>query len=110
MSPLKTIQTAYAHRLVPSSHGADVNILISEFTSGINKLYLTSATNNISVTNLTYVQSEGVKSDYALTDESIENLNSLITLSGRNPYLCYNLIEIYNSITYALILRALPSM
>ena len=44
-----------------------------------------------------------VLSNYALTDESIVNLNSLIPLSDINPYLYLALTEVYNATTHGLL-------
>ena len=38
--PINIIQTASAHLLLPSNNGIDVDLLLSEYTGGINKLYL----------------------------------------------------------------------
>ena len=89
--------------MFPSSNGIDVYFLISEYTVDINKLYLVSATNHISVTNLKDYHSKAVTSKDALVDEIIWNLNALIPLSGRNSSLYLTVTEVYNDTTHGLV-------
>ena len=103
MPPTKIIQSDSANILVPSSNGIDVDIIISEYTASIKKLYLQSSTTNISVTNLADAHSKVVQSDDALMDKGIWNLNPLMALSGRNQSLYQTLTEVYNITTHGLV-------
>ena len=100
MPLLNIIQLSAADLLFLSSNGIYVDLLLSQYTGGIEKLSLASFIPNMSVINLTDAHYEAIKSDDSLTDEIIWDIKSLMPLSERNPSLYLTLTEVYNATTH----------
>ena len=103
MPPLKTIQAAAAFFCFLVAMGWILIPFYHNLPAVFKNYFLAPDTPNISVTNLIYAHSMAFKSDDALMDENIWNLNTLMPLSGRNLYL-YSTKKIYNATTHSLVL------
>ena len=103
MTPLKITKAATAHLLFPNTNNTGEYQLISKPIIGAKELSLSSTDSIIMVTNIALAHFKAVKSDNALTDKSMWNLSSLMTVSGIDPSLYLYLSKEYKNSTHIVV-------
>ena len=103
MYPLNITHTASAHLLFTKVNHTGKYWIIEKPILGDNKLYLTYTASLINVTNIDLNHSKAVKSDNALTDDSMWNLSALIPVSGIDPSSYPSLSKDYYNSTHSVV-------